>query len=468
MIEPLAVSRLVDEVAKDNFDDDRLNKRHAHVVLHLAKDPKRSLPKSFDEAGLEGAYRFFSNQRVTPMGLLAGHFAATRERCAEHGVVLVAHDSTSFSYRYDGEREGLGRVQRGNERSAQTFFAHLSLAMAADGTRRPLGVIGFESWVRGESRTGVEYQRWEAQIRAVSGELGGPRHAIHLADREADDYEMFCALQRDQHRFVVRCQHDRLLDGDSEKLKLRQHFADTTPSIVERSVPLNRRRTNRDAIKRKTHPPRAARVARLSLAAATVQLKRPLSRRVHGRNDAPPALEINVVRVWEAEPPQGAEPIEWYLYTTESIDTAEQQLAIVDYYRARWSIEEYIKAIKTGCDFEKRQLQDYEALVNLLAVFAPIAYRLLLIRSEAARAPEQSGASILSKDELDVLKALGRRKLPDSPTTRDVYLAIAALGGHIKYAPDPGWLTLARGYEELQTLTTGWIAAKLQLSSDQR
>jgi hypothetical protein len=33
----------------------------------------------------------------------------------------------------------------------------------------------------------------------------------------------------------------------------------------------------------------------------------------------------------------------------------------------RWTIEECLKAIKTGCEFEKRQLQDYEALVNLLA-----------------------------------------------------------------------------------------------------
>ena len=64
---------------------------------------------------------------------------------------------------------------------------------------------------------------------------------------------------------------------------------------------------------------------------------------------------------------------------------------------------------------------------------------------------------------------LGRRKLPEAPTAEDVYLAIAQLGGYIKYAKTPpGWLTLARGFEELQTLTAGWRAAKLQLSSDQR
>ena len=71
--------------------------------------------------------------------------------------------------------------------------------------------------------------------------------------------------------------------------------------------------------------------------------------------------------------------MQWLLYTTEVIETPEQVARIVDIYRARWTIEEYFKAIKTGCGFEKKQLQDFEALTNLLATFAPIAYRLGLI-----------------------------------------------------------------------------------------
>jgi IS4 transposase len=49
------------------------------------------------------------------------------------------------------------------------------------------------------------------------------------------------------------------------------------------------------------------------------------------------------------------------LYTSEPIDTAEQLLTIVDQYRSRWVIEEFFKALKTGCAFEKRQLESYRA-----------------------------------------------------------------------------------------------------------
>jgi hypothetical protein len=426
------------------------------------------LPRSFDEAGLEGAYRFFSNRRVTADGILSAHVEATRERCEGVGHFLVIHDSTKFSYRFDGEREGLGRARFGNKQSMQMFFAHVSLAVAADGTRRPLGVAALETWVRRPSDGIIEHQRWEKQVRVASNHLGGAKGAIHVMDREADDFDMFASLARDNHRFVVRAQHNRWLKQAGPS-RLREVFAQVECTVC-REAKLNRRKPSRNPIKAKVHPGRATRLAKLNVSAATVALKRPQTRRPHVDATAlPPSLSINVVHVWEPNPPADAEPVEWFLYTTEPIETAEQQLAIVDHYRARWTIEEYFKAIKTGCDFEKRQLQDYEALVNLLATFAPIAYQLLLIRSEARRAPDENALTVVTQDHIDVLRAKGRTKLSANPTTREVFLAIAILGGHIKYSKtDPGWLTLARGLEDLELLVQGWRLAKLQQRSDQR
>lgn len=461
------VTQFAGEVANGNFSDRRLNERLLRLVTSLSEKPGLSLPKALDPAGLEGAYRFVSNQRVTPATILSGHLAATRKRAEAEETVLVAHDTTSFSYRWDGEREGLGRAQPNNDKSNQTFLAHLSLALAADGTRRPLGVAGFKTWTRNKKEShGIEYQRWEDQIRETSLALGCPEKLVHLADREADDYEMFYALKRDGHRFVMRCHHNRLLEAEAGKLKLRDFFS-KIGAVAEREVPLTRRKTKRTPAENKAHAPRVARLALLSVAGATVSLKRPLSERRHPRTDPPATLDINVVHVWEAAPQEGETPVEWYLYTTDPIETPEQQLAVVDFYRTRWMIEEYNKAIKSGCSFENRQLQDYESLVNLLAIFLPIACRLLLIRSEAARAPDEPALSVVSQDELDVLRVLGRRKLSSSPTAHEVYFAIAALGGHIKYNGNPGWSSLSAGFETLQTLTAGWSAAKLQPVSDQ-
>ena len=41
-----------------------------------------------------------------------------------------------------------------------------------------------------------------------------------------------------------------------------------------------------------------------------------------------------------------------------------------------WAEDPYFKAIKTGCPLEKRQVGSFDALRKVLALLAPIAYRL--------------------------------------------------------------------------------------------
>jgi hypothetical protein len=465
MLEPITTEELAGEVGRDNFEDERLNNRLRNLIGRLSVEPKLSLPRVLDSAGLEAAYRFFSNHRVTPDSILQAHFDATRERCEVQGDFLIVHDSTKFLYRYDGEREGLGRVKRGSTNGKQAFFAHLSLAISADGTRRPLGIAAFKTWIRGSEKTGTEYQRWEEQIRQSSSRLSAIKSAIHVMDREADDYAMFDALLRDGHRFVARSHFDRNLETESDGIEKLRAVLSHVSASAEREVPLTKRKRNQDPLAEKIHPARQARVAKLSIAASTVNVKKPLTAKL--KDAGPPTISINVVRVWEPNPPEGEFGVEWYLLTSEPISTVEQQLAIVDHYRARWMIEELFKAIKSGCDFEKRQLQDYEGLVNLLAVFAPIAYRMLLIRSDSRRVPHAPATDVISSDQIDVLRARGRLKLSANPTTREIYLAIAALGGHLKHNGDPGWSTLAHGLQKLETLTDGWLAAKLHFRRDQ-
>jgi hypothetical protein len=51
----------------------------------------------------------------------------------------------------------------------------------------------------------------------------------------------------------------------------------------------------------------------------------------------------------------------------------------VDVGQARWTVEEFFKALKTGCSFEKRQLESLHTLENALALFIiPMAWGLLL------------------------------------------------------------------------------------------
>ena len=438
-----------------------LQRRLASMTASLAIDPARSFPKAFTSAQLEGAYRFFGNPFVTPDSILASHCEETARASAEESSVLVVHDSSTFAFDPEGAREGLGRVRK----AGQAFFAHASLVLSDDGRRRPLGVAALHTWIRDEPRPGTERARWLAAVERCAY-LGGVSRVVHVMDREADDYALFAGLVAGGHRFVVRLAHDRLLlqttPGDPRKTS---EALARVECAVQREARVSKRVDGGRSPKQKQiHPARGARNVTLSVAASVITLKRPDPQ----PKTLPASLSLHVVRVWEAVTPEGEEPIEWILVTSDRIESAAEALRVVDRYRARWTIEEYFKAIKTGCSFLKRQLGDYESLVNALAVFAPIACRMLALRTLSRDDPDSPATRIFAPDELEVLRTLGRLPLPPAPTTRQALLAVAALGGHIKWAGDPGWQTIAHGFEKLETLTRGYRLGKIRGESDQR
>ena len=162
----------------------------------------------------------------------------------------------------------------------------------------------------------------------------------------------------------------------------------------------------------------------------------------------------------EIDVPEGIEPVEWTLMTTEPIETEADILAVVDSYRYRWRIEELFKALKTGCAYEKRQLGSYRTLVNALALLLPIAWNLLRLRTLAHEDTKLPASTVLSSVELQVLHHAAEKPLPKQPTLRDAMLAIARLGGHLKRNGEPGWLVLGRGYLKLLDLAQGFLIAQ--------
>jgi hypothetical protein len=171
---------------------------------------------------------------------------------------------------------------------------------------------------------------------------------------------------------------------------------------------------------------------------------------------------VNLVHVDEVDPPEGEVPVAWVLATTLPVDTPEQVSAVVDAYRARWLIEEWFKALKTGCAYEDRQLESLDTLLKAFALLAPVATRLLALRWLAHSAPDQPATAVLSPPELGflrVLEGMRKRKLPPEPTVYDVMLAIAKLGGFLTSNKVPGWQVLGRGVEEFVLMYEGYRMA---------
>lgn len=454
------------EVETAEFGDKRLTRRFVRLAERLAKAPDQSFPKAAgSDAALEATYRFLGNESITPAAVLQPHFAATAARCAEAGAVFVAHDSTEF--RFSSERDGIGRIAGD---TTHGFVGHFALAVAANG-RAPLGILGFEPIFRARgSQRGHhserrpvedrESRRWLELVQRVDA-LDDVTATVHVMDREADAYELLAALLAGGHRFIIRLKFDRAVDTTIGRGRISDVMK-RSRTLLTREVNLSARPPRREdpPTRAKKHPYRRGRTATLSISATSVTIRRP----AHVSGDVANALSLNVVRVREKSVGRGIEPVEWRLVTSEPIDNAEDVAAIVDGYRARWLIEEYFRALKQGCAYEKRQLESKHALLNALAVFTPIAWQLLALRQLSRDDAQLPADRILSPLKLTLLQRHPDVKLRKEPTIRDAMLAIAALGGHIKNNGDPGWQVLGRGYEDLLLLERG---AALALGSDQ-
>jgi hypothetical protein len=455
--QPPVVPSIADEVADADLGDARLVRRLAALATSLADRPAASFPTALDDAALEAAYRFFGNERVTPEAILAPHFRQTAKRCAEHAAVLVVHDTSQFEFQGTSSREGLGRLVN----PGQGFFGHVTLAVTADGMREPLGLLNLETifrldkakpkHLRRSSDSRGESARWPRGIEAAEQRLDSSVRAIHVMDREADSYPILACLNDAGRSYVIRAFQDRVLAGDQEG-HLRA-AAKAAKRAFEREVPLTRRPKIPGA-PGKRHPARRARLARLSFSATSVAIPKTSK----AKKQSASTIMLNVVYVVERRPPPGEPAVEWFLLTDLPVGTDDEIAHVVDCYRGRWMIEEYFKALKTGCQYEKRQLESAHSLLNALALLAPVAWRLLLLRHLARHAPERPASAALTKAQLEVLRAVARRPMPSRPTVKDAMLAVAALGGHLPRNGDPGWLVLGRGLHDLLLLELGWRA----------
>lgn len=473
---------VVPEFANAKLGDERRGKRLVRVAGRVERNPRVSFPQAMRTPGeLEGFYRLMNNDGFTPSQMLEPHRKATLDRANQAGTVLVVHDTTNVDFPGKSKRKDLGVTAASTH---QGFIAHYSLVLDAAGASLPLGVSQMETYTRtGEkwsrtkkTRTRVrddpkrESLRWWRAVEAFDAEHNGSFEAIHVMDAEADFFELLSQMVISGKRFIIRAgQLDRTVKTDEEGIKLRDFVNELHP-VAKRAVRITARRyqgKKQPASKKKRHPERDGRVAKLAIAAGSLTLQRTRYSKLDSAD-----VEVNVLRIWEPKPPRNAPPVEWILLTTEPITSRAAIEQIVDWYRQRWVIEEFFRALKSGCSLEARQLGSYAALTKVAALMTPIAYRLLLLRGLSRSHPDQTPSNFFTVLELKLMMLdESTRGLPKPKTLADAATLVARLGGHIKNNGPPGWEVLNRGYQYLLTLLTGWEMAtdfkKSRKKSDQ-
>jgi hypothetical protein len=210
-----------------------------------------------------------------------------------------------------------------------------------------------------------------------------------------------------------------------------------------------------------------ARTALVRVAAGPVEIQAPQHRRgEHGSG----SLSGWVVHVREENPPKGVVPLEWILLSNVPTWTLSEANERVDWYCCRWVIEEFHKAMKTGCGVELPQFTTKKALEVTVGMLSVVATQLLRLRdlSRQADAPTRAATEVVHVQYVQVLSQWRFKRCRSDLSVREFLYALAKLGGHLNRRHDhpPGWLVLWRGWTKLQLLVEGATGERRRRSKE--
>jgi hypothetical protein len=378
------------------LDDARRNKRLVKIASNLAAHPGGTLPQAFpDWAELKAAYRFLGQNAVTFERIVGPHLERTRQNRRQAGEYLLLEDTTLLDYSRHAATEDLGVIGDGAGRG---FELHSALA------------IRVESWNLAQRPEGIAVGLFDQQCHR-------PRPAPPRGRRAPNAR--------------------RLAEGAG-----RLHEALKHASVVGQTT-----------VELRARPGQAARTARVQLRSVRVDLDGPWRPGAWQE----PVRDVGVVEITEPASAEVKAPLHWVLLTSLPCDTPAQVQHVSGSYTARWWIEEYHKALKSGATVEASQLATAQRLESLIAVLAVVAVRLLSTKLLARSQPDGPTAALSFGPQMLALleQKLGPPK--EGWTNQNVLIATARLGGFLARKHDglPGWQTIWRGWQRLIWMLEG-------------
>jgi hypothetical protein len=450
-----------------DLGDARLLSRAVKTADLILRHPGGTLPEKLNHnADIVGLYRFANNPKVTHQKLLAGHFALTRQKMQQcGGTVLILHDTTEEDFTGLESVEDLGPIGNGGGRG---FLCHNSLAVRFQ-DRSVLGLASQILHTRRKVRKREEAQKrrsdpqresrlWPRGLEAIVPAPAGTNW-IHVTDRGGDTFEFIDRCEQRGEKYIVRSKHNRMLElqpaGSPQPQgkpagQTRLHdYAAQLPATLTRDLHVQ---ANGQQTPRKT---------KVQIAWSKVTIQCPAGHRGEHR-EAP--LHSCVIQVREINPPKEVTPLLWTLLSNSKVENDQDAAVCVDQYQCRPIVEEFHKAMKTGCGVELPQFTTRHALEVTTALLSVVAVALLNLRDLSRREDAQSIPATEAIDAVyvNVLSVWRFKTCRPDLSVKEFCGALAKLGGHFnrKHDHPPGWLVLWRGWTQLQLLVEGALGAK--------
>ncbi len=438
--------------------DKRRTKRLVDVARQVINNPSASFPDQMASwSDLKAAYNLFDRDEVTFDAIARPHWELTKQR--DSGCFLVIGDTTEINFGKDRDLSDVSPV--GKNGTGKGFLLHNALLVDAQ-NKSIIGIAGQTIHHRKrvskkESRSKRLQRRRESEIWGeVIDQVGRPPRNvqwIHVFDRGGDNFEVYCHLLEQHSDWVIRgAQMGRyvLTGADEEEIKLG-HYLRELPLLGKYELDIRARGKQ------------PARRALLEVSSGELKMPVPREKSAWVKELDPEPIPMHVVHVQEVNAPKNVKPISWVLLTSLPAATFSAAWKIIEHYETRWLVEEYHKALKTGCRVTRRQLKSAGRLEAMVGLMSVVALRLLQIKSLARTSPETPAQRVVPALWLRMLKAANKKlKRVHDLTVRQFYREVAKLGGFLgrKGDGEPGWITTWRGWEKLNAIVTAAMLLK--------
>lgn len=436
--------------ATASLGDKRRSDRLVKLVGQIVERPAGSLPKITQSwRDVKAAYRLLDAEQVTLQSVTSAHRAAL---AARPGTQLILSDTCHIDFGKKRKIAGAGPIGPGK---SVGFLLHSALAYDAH-SREILGVAGQiahartgQKQNRKESEKGKEWAEsnlWSDLFRLV-GPSNEHTHRIHVCDSAADDYQnFFTAIEVLSSDLIVRCgrPHRHVIDENGSKRSVSKAIKDA------RAIGCYRLKIPRRGGRR-------ARIAEMQVSIIQVQLPQPRFCSPEIKASDRDGFAINIVVAQETHAPRGTTPVRWVLMTSLPVSNLAEAMFVIESYELRWSIEEWHKAIKSGCALQNSQHQDLDRLLPLTGIYSVVAVLLLQLRESSRQQPNRPAKDIVPAHWIELLMTVGNfRRRPQ--TADQLWRSIAQLGGYLNRRHDgpPGWQSIWSGWQLLHFCLKGY------------
>lgn len=444
-----------------------VGKKGAILLNSIVKGRSGTIRRISDTYAEQRAnYRFLNNPRVKETSLISDSVSRTKIMCKGRHVLSI-QDTTEFNFGNTPKRtkpnNGLGPL-----RISKTFgfFLHPCLVLDAF-SLAPLGFSHIDIWNR-DADNGNRYSRnypslpiedkesfkWIRSSKATKATLDQAASVTIIQDREGDIYEQFAGIPDSRTHLLIRASSNRRLSTGANKV-----FDHLSEQKVQASYLLS--------VEDRPRQNRKAREAQMEIKYKQVEIQRP------GKcpKTLPKTLKLYIVEAKESlsTVPEGETPICWRIWTSHEVDNTEQAITIIEWYSARWLIEQVFRLMKKkGFAIEDSELETGWAIRKLAILVLQGVLKICQMMIAYGKEDSQHVTEVFEDQEIECLEKLNRKLEGNTSKTKNPYpknrlsyatWIIARLGGWNGYKSErpPGPITLKNGMDQFNSIMKGWL-----------